>query len=51
MQPSAVGRFRGADPEGVGAVIDSYVAKGAKKIELTTNFRGTPGSTSCPTLF
>ena len=41
---SAVGRFRGADPEGVGAVIDSYVAKGAKKIELTTNFRGTPGT-------
>ena len=39
---SAVGRFRGADPEGVPAVLDSYIAAGAKKIELTTNFRGTP---------
>ena len=39
---SAVGRFRGADPEGVGAVLDAYVANGAMKIELTTNFRGIP---------
>ena len=39
---SAVGRFRGADPEGVAAVIDSYIAKGAIQIELTTNYRGTP---------
>jgi superfamily I DNA/RNA helicase len=39
---SAVGRFRGADPEGVAAVIDSYLAEGAKKIELTTNYRGAP---------
>ncbi len=39
---SAVGRFRGADPEGVSAVLDSYLAAGAKKIELTENFRGTP---------
>jgi superfamily I DNA/RNA helicase/RecB family exonuclease len=39
---SAVGRFRGADPEGVAAVIDSYVAAGAKEIELTTNYRGAP---------
>ena len=39
---SAVGRFRGADPEGVAAVIDSYLAAGAKKIELTTNYRGAP---------
>jgi superfamily I DNA/RNA helicase len=39
---SAVGRFRGADPEGVAAVIDSYISAGAKKIELTTNYRGAP---------
>jgi superfamily I DNA/RNA helicase len=32
---SAVGRFRGADPEGVAAVLDSYLASGAKQIELT----------------
>jgi superfamily I DNA/RNA helicase len=43
---SAVGRFRGADPEGVGAVVDSYISQGAKKIELTTNYRGTPLSQS-----
>ena len=41
---SAVGRFRGADPEGVAAVVDSYVEHGAKKIELTRNFRGTPAT-------
>ena len=39
---SAVGRFRGADPEGVAAVLDSYIASGAKNIELTENFRGEP---------
>ncbi|MSX50275.1 MAG: AAA family ATPase, partial [Actinobacteria bacterium] len=39
---SAVGRFRGADPEGIAAVIGSYVAAGAKEIVLTENFRGTP---------
>ena len=39
---SAVGRFRGADPEGVATVIDSYIASGATKIELTINFRGAP---------
>ncbi len=39
---SAVGRFRGADPEGVAAVIDSYISHGATQIELTINFRGTP---------
>jgi len=39
---SAVGRFRGADPEGVAAVLDSYIANGAIKIELTTNYRGAP---------
>ena len=39
---SAVSRFRGADPEGIAAVIDSYISQGAKEIALTTNFRGTP---------
>ncbi len=39
---SAVGRFRGADPEGVGAVLDKYTAAGARSIEFTTNFRGFP---------
>ena len=39
---SAVGRFRGADPEGVSAVLDRYISAGATKIEFTTNFRGTP---------
>ena len=39
---SAVGRFRGADPEGVAAILDSYLAAGAQEIALTENFRGTP---------
>jgi len=39
---SAVGRFRGADPEGIAAVLDSYLALAGKKIELTSNFRGAP---------
>ena len=39
---SAVGRFRGADPEGIDAVIDTYISQGAKVIELTTNYRGAP---------
>ncbi|MEY4438221.1 MAG: hypothetical protein RL249_633, partial [Actinomycetota bacterium] len=39
---SAVGRFRGADPEGIAAVIDSYLSAGATQIELTTNYRGIP---------
>lgn len=39
---SAVGRFRGADPEGIAAVVDSYISQGARKLELTTNFRGVP---------
>ena len=43
---SAVGRFRGADPEGIAAVIDSYISAGATKIELTTNYRGVPSAES-----
>ena len=39
---SAVGRFRGADPEGIADVINAYINAGAKTIELTENFRGTP---------
>ena len=39
---SAVGRFRGADPEGIAAVIDSHISAGATKIELTNNYRGAP---------
>ena len=39
---SAVGRFRGADPEGIDAVIDTYISQSAKVIELTTNYRGIP---------
>jgi superfamily I DNA/RNA helicase len=41
---SAVGRFRGADPEGIAAVLDSYIEAGAIQIELTTNYRGTPAA-------
>lgn len=40
--PSAVGRFRGADPEGVADVIDKYIAAGAQEITLSENFRGVP---------
>ncbi|CAN2176237.1 DEXQc_UvrD domain containing protein [Candidatus Nanopelagicaceae bacterium] len=36
---SAVGRFRGADPEGVGAYLDQFKAQGAKTFHLTQSFR------------
>jgi superfamily I DNA/RNA helicase/RecB family exonuclease len=39
---SAVGRFRGADPEGVPHALDYYRALGAHEITLTDNFRGVP---------
>ncbi len=39
---SAVGRFRGADPEGVPAALDHYRSAGAHEITFTENFRGTP---------
>ena len=39
---SAVGRFRGADPEGVPAALDRYREIGAREITLTENFRGAP---------
>ncbi len=41
---SAVGRFRGADPEGVPAALDRYRSTGAEEITLTENFRGVPAS-------
>jgi superfamily I DNA/RNA helicase len=41
---SAVGRFRGADPEGVPAAIDSYLAAGATEIRLMKNYRGIPAA-------
>lgn len=39
---SAVGRFRGADPDGVVAYCNNVFAGRAVKIELTTNYRGNP---------
>uniref|UniRef100_UPI004048F03D UvrD-helicase domain-containing protein n=1 Tax=Candidatus Planktophila sp. TaxID=2175601 RepID=UPI004048F03D len=39
---STVGRFRGADPEGVPAALDRYRELGAREITLTENFRGAP---------
>lgn len=36
---SAVGRFRGADPDGLPATIDSYLNKGANQILLTNAYR------------
>ena len=41
---SAVGRFRGADPEGVPAALDRYREIGGREITLTENFRGAPNS-------
>ena len=39
---SAVGRFRGADPEGVPAALDYYREKGAAEITFTETFRSKP---------
>jgi len=39
---SAVGRFRGADPDGVPAALDIFRSRGAVEIHLTENFRGRP---------
>lgn len=36
---SAVGRFRGADPEGVGAYLEKFLAAGGKGFHLTKSFR------------
>ena len=39
---SAVGRFRGADPDGLKSEVDKYVAKGATQITLTNSYRSRP---------
>ena len=39
---SAVGRFRGADPDGLKEVVDSYLAKGATQILLQNSYRSRP---------
>ena len=41
-EKSAVGRFRGADPEGVKALVNRFTESGWPIIELKTNHRGTP---------
>ena len=38
---SAVGRFRGADPDGLKSEVDKYLAKGAELISLTNSYRST----------
>jgi len=39
---SAVGRFRGADPDGLKQVVDSYLEKGATQILLQNSYRCRP---------
>ena len=39
---SAVGRFRGADPDGLKGEVDKYLAKGAQQITLTNSYRSRP---------
>ena len=39
---SAVGRFRGADPDGLKSEVEKYLAKGAEHITLTNSYRSTP---------
>jgi len=39
---SAVGRFRGADPDGLKEVVDSYLEKGATQILLQNSYRSRP---------
>lgn len=39
---SAVGRFRGADPDGLKSEVDKYLAKGAQAITLTNSYRSRP---------
>lgn len=36
---SAVGRFRGADPEGVGSYLEKFLSAGGKSFHLTQSFR------------
>ena len=39
---SAVGRFRGADPDGLKGEVDKYLNKGAEHITLTNSYRNAP---------
>jgi superfamily I DNA/RNA helicase/RecB family exonuclease len=39
---SSVGRFRGADPDGLKQVVDSYLEKGATQILLQNSYRARP---------
>ena len=39
---SAVGRFRGADPDGLPAHLDTYLAQGALRIDLHNSYRSRP---------
>lgn len=39
---SAVGRFRGADPDGLKGEVDKYMAKGATEIVLSNSYRSRP---------
>lgn len=39
---SAVGRFRGADPDGLKGEIDRYLAKGAEHLILSNSYRSAP---------
>ena len=39
---SAVGRFRGADPDGLAAVVDNYLEKEAVQIHLQNSYRSRP---------
>jgi superfamily I DNA/RNA helicase len=39
---SAVGRFRGADPDGLKNEVEKYVSKGAQQITLTNSYRSRP---------
>jgi superfamily I DNA/RNA helicase/RecB family exonuclease len=39
---SSVGRFRGADPDGLKQVVDSYLDKGATQILLQNSYRARP---------
>ena len=39
---SAVGRFRGADPDGLSRELDFYIDRGARTIDLTYSYRSRP---------
>ncbi|MCX6447750.1 MAG: ATP-dependent DNA helicase [Actinobacteria bacterium] len=39
---SAVGRFRGADPDGLKAEVEKYLAQGAEQITLANSYRSAP---------